>query len=100
MSETNSYIFCDVGQALCLDFVNTVSSHFEEHPTEHLNSYADLLEWGKQREVLSAEEVEALAKHAAQHPEEAEKALCQAIDIRRTLYGVFSSMSREKPVSK
>lgn len=100
MSETNSYIFCDIGGALCLDFVNTISSHFEEHPIEHLNTYADLVEWGRQRGVLSDDDVVTLTKHAEQHPEEADRALGQAVDIRRTLYGVFSSVSREKPVSK
>jgi predicted RNA-binding Zn ribbon-like protein len=98
MAETESYTFSDVGGALCLDFVNTVSSHLAEEPNEHMNSYDDLLLWGRQKEVISEKEANELARQAKRRPEDAEAALQSALDLRRTIYRVFSAVATEQSV--
>ncbi|HKP52142.1 MAG TPA: ABATE domain-containing protein [Chloroflexia bacterium] len=100
MSETESYTFSDVGGALCLDFVNTVSSHLSEAPNEYMNSYDALLLWGRQKEVISERETAELAGQAKRRPEEAEAALQSALDLRRIIYRVFSAVATEQRVSE
>ena len=45
-----------IGNNLSLDFVNTVGNISSENPTENLNSFADLIEWGKQGKLISDDE--------------------------------------------
>ena len=42
-----------VGDALCLDFVNTIGGHREGEPKETLNDYGDLLDWAVAGDVLT-----------------------------------------------
>lgn len=97
MNQTEAYIFSDVGGALCLDFANTVSSHYEEQPNERLNSYSDLLEWARQRNVLSEGEIVDLAGQAARRPNDSEGALRRAIELRGAIYHIFAAVSSGRP---
>src|SRR5437868_4209663 len=97
MAETDEYIFSNVGGALCLDFVNTISSHHTESPSEHLNSYVDLLKWGRQQGVLSDEEAHNLGEQAERQPGDADRVLQSARDLRRTMYMVFSAVATGQP---
>ena len=54
-----------MGDALCLDFVNTIGGHREGEPKETLNDYGDLLDWAVAGDVLT--------KSAAMHLREAAK---------------------------
>jgi predicted RNA-binding Zn ribbon-like protein len=96
-TETEEYRFSSVGGALCLDFANTVSSHLTEEPSEHLNSYEDLLAWARQSGALSMEEVNKLAEEAARRPADAEGAFNSALDLRRTIYLIFSAVASDQP---
>ncbi len=100
MIQAEAYIFSDIGGALCLDFVNTVSSHHEEQAHEHLNSYDDLLEWARQRGVLSEGEIEGLAREAARQPAAADSALRRAIELRHAIYRIFAALSSGKPTPR
>ena len=84
--------------AVCLDFVNSVSSHLSEHPEEHLNSYSDLLEWGKQTGVLADGEALALAERANKRPTESVEVLGQALTLRQAIYAIFSAVAAGKEV--
>src|SRR5919112_4121206 len=97
MAETDEYKFSDVGGALCLDYANTVSSYHTDEANEHLNSYADLLKWGQQTGVLSEGEVQELEEQAARHPDEAASVLKSALDMRLSIYRVFSAVATEQP---
>ncbi len=95
--EIEEYRFSDVGGALCLDFANTISSHIERL-NEHLNSYDDLLEWARQRSVLSDREIAELAEQAARRPtEDSDRALRSAIELRGAIYHIFAAVSSGHP---
>src|SRR4029079_16877612 len=97
MAETDEYKFSDVGGALCLDYANTISSYNADERSEHLNSYGDLLKWGKQTGVLSEQEVQELARQAEKHPKDAAMALESALEMRLSIYQIFSAVATEKP---
>lgn len=86
------YEFDLSGGSLCLDFVNTVSDRLEE-PQEHLNSYADLLEFTRQAGVMPPPEVEELAAEAERHPKRATDVTSQAVRTREVLYRIFRAIS-------
>lgn len=88
------------GGAPCLDFVNTVAWRFTDRPVEYLGSYEDLLAWGRQAGLLTAEETGMLSERAATNPEEARAALSRAIALRRAIHGVFSAAIVGEPPDK
>lgn len=83
-----------VGNALCLDFANTLNSR---HRTEHdyLGSYAELLEWSKHAGSLDARTTARLRTHS--EVPAAESALAGAHRLRDTIFLVFSSVARGRP---
>lgn len=95
-TETKEHRFSSVGGTLCLDFANTVGSHLSEEPNEHLDSYEDLLAWAGQSGALFGEEVTKLAEAAARRPTDAEDAFNSALDLRRTIYQIFSAVASER----
>ncbi len=100
MAVTEEPRFSDVGGALCLDFANTIGSYITEDANEHLNSYGDLLEWGKQTGVLSEQEAQDLMEQATEHPEDGNRVLKSAIEMRRAIYMVFSAVASDQPASQ
>ena len=83
---------------LCLDFSNTAEWHASAHPLESLSAYADLVSWSRARGLVSAGEASPLLAEAARQPEEAARILAKAIDLRETIYRIFSSLAHdEKP---
>ena len=83
-----------VGGALALDLVNTASKRSEGPFRETLNSYEDLLGWGVQAEVLSADEVDELKARASADPAGAARALELTRGLREAIYRVFSALTR------
>src|SRR5919108_2802697 len=81
---------------LCLGFANILENRLSEHPTERLNSYGDLLAWGRQRGILTEREVERLAEAAARRPAEASAILYRAIELREALYRIFSAVAGDR----
>jgi predicted RNA-binding Zn ribbon-like protein len=80
-------------QRLCLDFANTANWHASAQPEEELNSYADLVGWGRQVGLLTAAEAERLLQTAAQQPADAHAALAQAVELREAIYRIFSAIA-------
>jgi predicted RNA-binding Zn ribbon-like protein len=90
-----SQIFELTGGLLCLDFANTVDNRTEVHPRELLNSYHDLVSWGKQAQVLTEQEAQRLLDAAARHPTEASKVLERAVAVREAIFRIIKAVTKE-----
>lgn len=86
--------------AHCLDFVNTADGDLALPGwTERLGSYADLVEWGLQAEIVDADVAHFILEEATSHPDEAEAALERARALRVTLYTLFTNQAGGKPLN-
>ena len=81
-----------IGGELCLDFANTVNEHMRPSPHEYLFDYRDMLLWGRHAGVLSAEEFGELLGKAARHPGQAQAVFRQALDLRETIFRIFTAL--------
>ncbi len=106
MVDLASYGETDVGEfdaeadALCLSFTNTADWHASEQPLELLRSYADLISWGVLRGVLTGEEARQLLQTAKRQPEQASQVLERAVELRETIYRLFSAAAAKRPVAR
>jgi predicted RNA-binding Zn ribbon-like protein len=80
-----------VGGELCLDFANTLNGHNRATPHEYLSGYADLVVWGRRAGLLTDAEAERLLRLANERPSEAVDTHRRAIDLRETIFRVFSA---------
>lgn len=87
-----------IAGAVCLDFINTLDDRFSDHPKELLKSYVDVARFAEDSGVLSADEVDRLLTRSQTSPEEAQRALEAAIELREAIYGVFAAIMKKKPV--
>ncbi|UCC64919.1 MAG: ABATE domain-containing protein [Anaerolineae bacterium] len=85
-------------EALCLDFANTAEFHAGPDPTERLNDYSDLVDWGEEAGILSPREAQELRHKAEQHPEDAAAALKHALYLREAIYRIFAATGSKRPV--
>lgn len=100
------------GGRLCLDFCNTVGGRHKievateklktnrlvgeagyYNSAEHLGRYIDLVEWGRQATILTADEAAALETEAERRPAEALAVLEQAHELREAMYRIFSAIA-------
>ena len=84
------------GNAIALDFVNTVHSRSVPDPHEYLQNYGDLVQWARDGRLLSADEHRRLGKSAKRHADAAALALTRGLQLRELLYEIFSSTLRGK----
>jgi predicted RNA-binding Zn ribbon-like protein len=82
---------------LCLDFANTTLWHASDHPTERLNSYADLISWAQHKGILTEHEISSLLRRAERHPKAAGAVLDRVITLRETIYRIFSAVAHGHP---
>jgi predicted RNA-binding Zn ribbon-like protein len=82
---------------LCLDFANTVVWHASETPEERLKSYADVVAWGEEAGLVSAEITRRLNSLAAEQPEQAAHSYQFAIQVREAIYRIFSARYAGSP---
>lgn len=85
--------FAFIGEALCLDFANTVDWHASERPGERLFSYEDLICWGKEASLINAIEADELLEEAQSEPEKAVETLMRARALREAIYRIFVVIS-------
>ena len=76
-----------------LDLVNTVDWRASSAPGELLNSYSDLLRWGRHTGLLKDQEARRLAFEAAKHPKKADAVLKRALALREILFRIFSAVT-------
>jgi len=81
------------GGQLCLDFTNTVGGLRRTQPEERLNSYQDLIAWGRQGGVLTEQEARELRQLAVRRAADAAAALEAARALRETIYRIFVNVS-------
>ncbi|ASK64011.1 hypothetical protein CFK37_18545 [Virgibacillus phasianinus] len=91
-----------LGGRLCLDFANTVSWHdSSEKSQELLTSYEKLINWSLHANILKEQQSLSLLKKAESQPAKAKEVLQQAVELRESIYQIFSLVSNnETPVSK
>jgi len=86
---------------LCIDFVNTLSWRGREVSTEKLINYSDLIRWGRQVGIITAQDTLKLFKKAEQHPADGKKVLRGAVDLRETIYRIFAAIiENQKPTKE
>jgi len=89
-----------IGESLCLDFVNTVHNYGSADPREELNSFEDLVVWGQRAGIIKTAEIRHLSHTARRKPSKAERFLKHVKHLRRSLYGVFYSISKKRPIEQ
>ena len=86
-----------VGDDPALDFINTVDNRDDpERRKELLNTYADLLAWAREADLLTPAETERLRAKGLKSSEQARAALRRAKMLREALYRVFSAIAERR----
>jgi predicted RNA-binding Zn ribbon-like protein len=95
MDEPDTYQFEFTGGDLCLDFTNTADGDVNNEWHERLNDYADLVAWARQAGALTDAEAARLLAEAEQSEAQAATVLNGAIELRFTLYRIFSALAAD-----
>jgi predicted RNA-binding Zn ribbon-like protein len=82
--------------SLPLDFANTAEWHAAPEPTERLNTYDDLVAWSWAAGLLTDREALRLEEEGSKRPGEAARTLARAIDIRESIYQIFSALAADR----
>jgi predicted RNA-binding Zn ribbon-like protein len=88
-----------LGGRPCLDFVNTLDWRGADHPVEFLHTYQDLVAWSRHAGTISNKEASIISQHSKKQPSKQIKVLAKAIELRETIYRIFSSLSDGKPAA-
>jgi predicted RNA-binding Zn ribbon-like protein len=88
-----SWTFDRTGDHLALDFANTVSRRKSPSPIERIESYADLIEFARQTEIITESQAKNFKRRGAQHPTEAANAHRDALALRDAFYSAFLAIS-------
>jgi predicted RNA-binding Zn ribbon-like protein len=83
------WTFDRTGSHLALDFANTVSGRNTPPMTDHLATYADLVEFARQTELVPGAEAQRLTRLGEQRSEAAAGVLAEAVALREALYWIF-----------
>ncbi len=87
------------GGELCLDLANTVGDR-PACERDRLHDYDALLRWSRQAELLSDAEVERLRTESTAHPRLARRVFGRAVELRESIYGLFSALARREAASQ
>ena len=94
------YVFDLTGGQLALNFANTVSRrHDPDRRKEHLESYADIVAFARQSEIVSVKQAKGLRDYIESHAVEAARSFRKAITLREVMYRVFSAIAQGKTAS-
>lgn len=85
------------GDALCLDFVNTVSNRTKANPLDYLHDFKDLLQWYTRTGTLPAKTIQTLERLAKGYPQQAAVVFDKSIRLRELLFRMFSAAFNRKP---
>ncbi len=81
-----------VGGNLALDLSNTVSGRSRPEPKSKLRRYEDVVVWGERTGLLGADRAKSLRAEAARRPADAEAVLARTVELRETIYRIFSAV--------
>lgn len=85
-----------IGNALCLDFANTLYGHRGTPLHEYLCEYRDLVLWSRHAGILDITQAEKLARLAALQPDHAARVFRHALAIRELIFRIFSALASGK----
>jgi predicted RNA-binding Zn ribbon-like protein len=83
-----------IAGALPLDFTNTLGGTHRAPSHEHLQSYADLVEFARSAGALSAIEARRLHAEAERRPSAATDVLHRARSLREAIWRIFDALAR------
>ena len=83
---------------MCLDFVNTLDDRFSPDAKELLKHYVDLARFAEDTGILPDPQVDRLMTRSMQHPDEGQRALASAIQLREAISDIFYAQARKKTV--
>lgn len=83
---------------MCLDFVNTLDDRFTPDAKELLKHYVDLARFAEDTGIVPDQQVDRLMTRSRQHPDEAQRALASAIQLREAISDIFYALARKKAV--
>jgi predicted RNA-binding Zn ribbon-like protein len=82
------------GGALCFDFANTVDSRCaSKQRVDNLSDYTALASWARQSGVVSARQAAELTRAATKQSDAAGRVFRKAVELRETIYHVFSAIA-------
>jgi predicted RNA-binding Zn ribbon-like protein len=88
------------GGSLCLDFVNSVRSRFENPLYEFITSPGDWLRWIHRVQLFIDVEEDRLKKYISKNQGQAANELKRIISVRELLYRIFWRLAQEEIPSK
>ena len=83
---------------ISLDFANTNNWHASATPQDYLHNFMDLIQWGQKAGLVTAEQANQLSLYAEQHADKAAKVFAFAIQVRESIYRIFSNLYAGSPV--
>jgi predicted RNA-binding Zn ribbon-like protein len=89
-----------VGGHPCLDFVNTVDARRGRWGPDLLESYSDLIIWGRRAQLIDQTTADRLSAAALQNPKPADDALDHAVSTREAIYDVLKAEAAGTAPSK
>jgi predicted RNA-binding Zn ribbon-like protein len=90
MTAPADYVFDLDGGRVCLDFANTLGPN----SGEHLHTYADLLAFAEQSNLLTQDDAAWLRAEAARDASAAESVLIRAKRVRASISAIFSALAQ------
>ncbi len=87
------------GGRLCLDFVNTVDWRGSTEVSDYLQSFQDVVLWGRHVSIFTEHDVQQLLGKAAENPDEGELVFGRTIALRETFYRIFSASVQQREPS-
>ncbi len=82
-----------IGNALCLDFANTLYGHRGTPLHEYLYGYRDLVIWSHHAGILDTAQANKLAQLGELEADKAERIFRQAIALREIIFRIFSALA-------
>ena len=83
---------------LCLDFVNTLDNRPSGEPKELLARYGDLLRFAEDTGILTPAQADRLLAWSEADPDEAQRVVQPAVELREAMYAVFSAVIAKRAV--
>jgi predicted RNA-binding Zn ribbon-like protein len=83
-----------VGGRACLDFANTMNRRNAPFAHDYLRTFRDLVTWSGHVGLLTREEADRLMDEAERLPVKAARVFRLAIEIRETIYRIFSGVAQ------
>jgi predicted RNA-binding Zn ribbon-like protein len=83
---------------LCLDFVNTLDNRPSGEPQELLARYGDLVRFAEDTGILTPAQADRSFAWSEADPEEAQRVLRTAVELREAVFAVFSAVIAKRAV--